>query len=854
MIFNFTDKAVPSLSKIGGKAKALMETTNAGFKVPEGFVLSVNFFDEWLSKIKGSEQFKLVLEKTEKDHCDALKALALDMTLSETQMNMLKSSIDAIDGDWFAVRSSSPEEDLKGTSFAGMYETYLGVKRDDLEKYIVKAFASCFDYRVMLYKVQQSIGLENTSIAIVIQRLIQSDVSGVGFSMNPLNNAYDEVLINASFGLGEAIVSGIVTPDTYVVDTASNNILDKKINHKEIGLFLNQGSVIELQVESPMKSALNEKQIYELTSMIKDCESHYDMPMDLEWAYENGMLYLLQARPITTHLPLFKELLTQPGEPKKFYIDLMILTQGVDESMSVLGLEIWSKMLHEVKGMMSPDLNGTVPAIHGREYLSITAYQKLVGKKNAKKLLNTYDGNIKRIIEAIDFDNHTFKGKPEGTKGFAKKSLKRLFKMLPGFFRAQFIDYNKAIEDYKNHAEELMQKIDVMSSESRFEDLANQAYESINVIMEKISLIFVGMIAEQTLKKIFKGDDIENELIALNMDLDGNPTSEMGKLLFGMASSSELKRIDSRELFVELIKKRAFNEKFLSLYDEFIKNHSFRGFKEIDVASTRIYEDIGILYDKLIAINTEENQILSVKERRDEAYNKLLALATEKGKRKKFIKATERLKATFGYREHPKYMIVYLLTKLHKIALEIGEKWTLDGRLESAYHIFDLKVSDITRGQEDSGYDLKSKRDGYLKGYESVKHVSDWPLVIDSRGKIYKPKLDLADGDIVGDSIAPGIVTGRAKVLKTPYEKPLNSGEILITRATEPSWTPIFTNAAGVVMEIGGPLQHGGIIAREYGIPCVSGLIGIMDILKDGDLIEVDGNNGVVRILENQSG
>ncbi|WP_275540594.1 PEP-utilizing enzyme [Vallitalea guaymasensis] len=131
-----------------------------------------------------------------------------------------------------------------------------------------------------------------------------------------------------------------------------------------------------------------------------------------------------------------------------------------------------------------------------------------------------------------------------------------------------------------------------------------------------------------------------------------------------------------------------------------------------------------------------------------------------------------------------------------------------------------------------------------------MKNIKEWPLIFDSRGKIINSKIEAKDGDFVGIKIAPGKVTGRAKILRSPYEKPLSEGEILVAKATEPSWTPIFINAAGVVMEVGGPLQHGGIIAREYGIPCVSGLVGIMDILNDGDLIEVDGTNGIVKLVQ----
>ena len=128
--------------------------------------------------------------------------------------------------------------------------------------------------------------------------------------------------------------------------------------------------------------------------------------------------------------------------------------------------------------------------------------------------------------------------------------------------------------------------------------------------------------------------------------------------------------------------------------------------------------------------------------------------------------------------------------------------------------------------------------------------MQDWPRIIDSRGRIYRTQRISSEGDLVGDAISPGVVRGAAKVLSKPYEKPLRAGEILVTRATEPSWTPIFINAAGVVMEIGGPLQHGAIIAREYGIPCVSGLEGATTQIRDGDQLEVDGSSGLVRILK----
>jgi pyruvate,water dikinase len=211
-----------------------------------------------------------------------------------------------------------------------MYETFLGTTHDTLSETISKAYSSMYDFRVMGYKAQNNIDLEGTCISIIIQKQIASDVSGVGFSLNPLNNCYDEVAINASFGLGEAIVSGIVTPDQYIVEKIHMEILGKKINEKKIALHLKvSGGMEEKENPNANQQALSDDKILELAEMIKKTEEYYGFPVDTEWAFEGDKLYLLQARPITTHVLLFPELLTKPGEPKNIYIDLMGPDPGI---------------------------------------------------------------------------------------------------------------------------------------------------------------------------------------------------------------------------------------------------------------------------------------------------------------------------------------------------------------------------------------------------------------------------------------------------------------------------------------------------------------------------------------------
>lgn len=852
MIYTFDTKKRLQLNQVGGKAKALIETTNAGFPVPGGFVLSVEFFDCWLSTIKATDIWKQFKISMTKENCNRVKAYAESMIFTATQREMFNQYMDGLAGDVFAVRSSSPEEDLEGTSFAGMYETFLGVTRENIEHSVAMAFSSCFDYRVMAYKDQQNIDLQNTAIAVVIQKQIASDVSGVGFSINPLNNCYDEVMINASFGLGEAIVSGIVTPDTYVVDFVEDSIIEKQINHKEAVINLKpDGGCVEEVNEYPEKQALLDEQILSLARLIKKCEVHYGQPMDTEWAFEDGILFLLQSRPITTHFPLFDELVTKPGEAKCLYFDHNILTQGLSESFSVLGTDTLKDVIHETKGaFLNTDIDGTQPVLHGRSYVNASYFYKGLGNRFFTRMVNDYDENMNSILRSIDMTEYTSVKIPSKLKGLKGKIVKMSLQNLPSLAKPFFRGHQQVIEDYNFNKNMLVNQDVRFEQDMDFEGAVTKLTGQFGLVTKSVSLMFVGMIALGKVKKMFKEDGLENEVIALGMDLDGNPTSEIGHMMYKLASYDELQDTKSRSEFMEKIAHRTYTPEFMKDFDFYLKYYGCRCFKEIDVASKRSGEDIGTIYDALKEINIQVNQIESVKLRRSEAYATLLTLATKKGFKKKFVKQAKIIQATYGYKELPKYIMVLTMGQLHGLYLEAGKYFVEQGRLTYPYQVFDLHKSEVMLAMKDKTVDLHTLRKCNLEPYQKLDHIKEWPLVFDSRGKIFKPKLKVSDGDYVGTAISPGVIRGRAKVLHEPYEKPIEPGEILIARATEPSWTPIFINAAAVVMEIGGPLQHGAIISREYGIPCVSGLMGIMEIIQDGDLIEVDGSHGVVRMIE----
>lgn len=850
-IYNFNSKVIPALSEVGGKGKALIEMTKAGYPVPKGFILTVEFFRPWIERIKETEEWNCLISQITKEKCDTLKALSENLTFNVEQEKLFFDEVKNVDSDIFAVRSSSPEEDLEGTSFAGMYETFLGIKREKLEKNVAKAFASMFDFRVMEYKAQQDINIINTKIAVIIQKQLYSQVSGIGFSINPQNNNYDEVMLNASFGLGEYIVSGKVSPDNYIVDSSKNNIISKKINDKKIALFLcKNGETKEVICDEAEKTSLTDKQVFEVSTLIKRCEHYYGKPIDTEWAYENGKLYLLQARPITTYFPLYKELVTNPTDRKQLYLDIVKMTQGFQWSMSELGCEIFCELINRAKqGLFPVGKEGLVYGCHGRTYILLGNLGKIFGKAQVNRMISSVDPTFDKLISNIRFDEYLPKYKPEKTKGILKRAFKSGIRFIPEMISVR-IDFEKAVETYYKTAENCLNELEKLNeSKVDFSKQIDIIFDIFDALVFKMIPVMMSINATSLLRKMFNNKDIEDDILALNMDLKGNPTSEMGHKQIELASYPEFISVNSFEEFSYKLNNNGFSKEFIKKYNNYMKRYGCRGIGEIDIASIRTHENLEDFYNILKQLNIFDNAIINVKAKKKAAYDRLLKEAEKIGKKKKFIKLSNRLE-WMGLREHPKYMYVYAVNLLRKNVLEISKTFVLEGRLNCAEDIFFLKIEEITKAQNDKSLNLIELVEQERKIRRLTENVKYWPTIFSSRGEIFTVKRKTKEGEILGEPVSPGVVRGRAKVLHAPFEKKLEKGEILVTMATEPSWTPIFINACAVIMEIGGALQHGAIIAREYGLPCVTGIENATEIIKDGDLIEVDGTNGFIKIIE----
>ena len=442
------------IDEVGGKALSLLKASST-FPVPCGFVLTVRFSQEWhhevISQMQEWKDFVSTGELVMKDHCDAIiNACQSRLGLSQIQKEHLDEAFrdvfgEAAHGVTVSVRSSSPEEDLSSTSFAGGYHTTLGVSctssRDDtLRDAIIASYASMYDYRVVSYKLRNGVSILDPRIAVIVQKQINSQRSRVAFSINPSNNCYDEVMISANFGLGESVVSGNVTPDVWVVDLASDEptIVSTKISDKAQSIWLNRdGSGTQTREnDDPNEPALSKDQIIDVADLttrveifFRQEEEEQVQPIDIEWAYdEEGKLYLLQARPVTSFVPLFPELVTKRGEEKNLYLDVIVLSQGFSDPMSVLGLDFWGSMLKAVKPAYSLEgAGGIVWHIHGREYLHLSNFMKSTGgRAQIDSVFRKYDKAIDCALDSINLDEYIPSTTPPAVKGLLWKQLKQV--------------------------------------------------------------------------------------------------------------------------------------------------------------------------------------------------------------------------------------------------------------------------------------------------------------------------------------------------------------------------------------------------------------------------------------------
>jgi phosphoenolpyruvate synthase/pyruvate phosphate dikinase len=870
IIIPLTSPEILPLDQVGGKALTLMQMTAAGMPVPPGFVLTVQFFEPWLEMLKQSPAWKILAQAGDLPQvAKALQVLCSRLKLTGDQKNALNEALKTFReqnrSHLFAVRSSSPEEDLEGASFAGGYETTLGVTVDGLEAAIRYSFTSSVDERVFLYKKQHGFCIDQPHIAVIIQQQVDADVAGVAFSLNPLNNCYDEAVINANHGLGESVVAGEVEPDLFVVDRLRGEILETRIGSKQAVTTLNQqGGTTKTTRNNQTETAITPAQALELTRLLEKVEAYYQKPVDIEWALANNQFYLLQARPITTYFPLPNEMVTAPEEPKRLYANSTLIEQGLQEPLSVMGTDFLAYILNKVGGPVAEGaigLDGITFTAGGGYYMNIS-YAQMMGMKNASLAPGSIgDPRVAEILAGIDMKLYTGGKLPAKLKAMRSQMIFKMLPMATGVLEAYFRPAH-VLQEYQAALPEEIRRLETFSANGR--SLQAQAAALADLLTffygdYGIPMILAAQLAQQRLQGLFKREaaQVQDHLINLGISLPGNKTTEMGEEMYALASSAEIGQFDTAADFLTALEQGPVAPDFVYRWEHFLAEFGFRCPGEIDPATPRPSEQPALFFEQLknmsLSVNGSRSFFEDARAKRDAAYQALYEIALKKGKNN--ARALERYYdrwLTFGgYRETPKHFVIKVVSLFRRQVLAIAQTFVAAGRLDSLEQIFDLTITDADHALTDPVLDLRALAQKRSAPINKIRKSKLAVRIIDSRGKIYYPPRKAgAEGELCGVPISPGVVQGRVKVFQYAAEKKLLPGEILVTRVTDPGWTPLFINAKGIILEIGGALQHGAVVAREYGIPCVSGVDDATSKLKDGQLVEVDGSNGIVRVLE----
>jgi len=873
-VLGFQDIDKTKLKVVGGKGANLAELTRIkGIHVPDGFCISTEAFKriiEQSSSINGLLDQLSLLKVEDRDKIGELsgeirrliEGLAIPRDIHE-EINRHFSRLG--EKNAYAVRSSATAEDLPTASFAGQQDTYLNViGKEAILKHISKCWASLFTDRAVIYRLQNGFDHRKVYLSVVIQKMIFPDVAGIMFTADPVTSNRKVLSIDASFGLGEAMVSGLVSADNYKV--CDGKIIEKKISTKKLAIYaLKEGGTKEQEIEHERQNrqALTDEQIFQLERIGRKIEEHFGSPQDIEWCLVDDIFYIVQSRPITTLYPI-----PEANDRENHVYVSVGHNQMMTDAMKPLGLSFFllttRAPMRTAGGRLFVDITSMLASPIGRE----TVINVTLGKSDPliKDALTT-------IIERGDFIKSL---PPDSFRDDQKESRPRNNNKEVPPANYQILDeydptiVSDLIKRSQTLIEALKQNIQTKSGSDLFDFIMEdiQQLKKTNSDSQSFGVIMTGMNASSWLnEKMDEWLGEKNAADILSQSVPNNITSEMGLVLLDVADVIRsypevieyLQQVKDDNFLNELEKFDGGRET-QKVIDAFLSKYGMRCAGEIDITKTR-WSEKPITLVPLILSNIknsgpgeshrkfEQGQQAALK-KEQELLDRLAQLPGGEQKAKETKRMISLVRNLSGYREYPKYGIVsrYFVYK-QALLKEAGQlvQANIIHEKEDIYYLSFEELREVVLTNKLDYHVISQRKDEY-KSYEKLTP----PRVITSDGEIITGKYkreDLPPGSIVGLAVSSGVIEGRARVILNMEDADLEDGDILVTSFTDPSWTPLFVSIKGLVTEVGGLMTHGAVIAREYGLPAVVGVENATKLIKDGQRIRVHGTEGYVEIL-----
>jgi rifampicin phosphotransferase len=883
------------LALVGGKAANLGELTSAQLPVPPGFCVTTSAY----MLVASQAGLQSVLDEhaapsAEKDGdaerltgmAEAARSCILAATLPTEIADAITEAygvLGAGESVPVAVRSSATAEDLPFASFAGQQDTYLNVVGvEAVLGAVQRCWASLWTERAVSYR--ESLGLDQSSVklAVVVQRMIESSVAGVLFTANPLTGKRHQAVIDANPGLGEAVVSGATNPDHFVVNTATGEIVERRLGDKRVLISgtAGGGTLRTEASDGSNQACLSDEQIHALVQLGARVEAHYGEPQDTEWAIDpSGQLWLTQSRPITTLYPLPSNAPISE-DVLRVYLSVNVV-QGVYLPFTPMGGSAFHVVGSGVTagfGVLQPDpLSGPPALVDAGERLFLdvtTLLRNTTGRKFIIGLAGYAEARSAPLLKQLTSDPRlsiipTNRWRLIRTLGTALEKTRAPLYIMQALFRP-----NAAVKGVQKLAEQI-RALDFTtpdtSSEERLKAMETFVVENVfKRIFGRIIPVIPIALGGSTLASRLLGDLVKPEEMQIVLrSLPHNPTTEMDLRLWHLAQSvaanPEIVQHVHEKMPEQLAQEYRLGTLSPALQQglaEFLALYGHRGVAEIDLGLPRWSEDpthiLGVLTNYLDLTDLSLAPDVQFRRGAQEAESMVVELV-KRASRKGWLHGRlvhfflKRMRELAGLREMPKFCAILLLTRIRELLWTVGKELEQAGRVETAEDIFFMTLPEAHAAL--SGEDMHDTVRDHRTRYDFEMRRRHIPRVLLSDGTepgVVFPDdaADESQGVLRGTPASPGRVTAKARVILDPRGAHLAPGEILVAPSTDPGWTPLFLTAGGLVMEMGGAISHGAVVAREYGIPAVVGVAGATEHITTGQQITVDGAGGKITIEE----
>lgn len=869
-VLGFQEIDKTKLMIVGGKGANLGELSGIeGIRVPEGFCVTteayirtigqtpeVNVLFDQLAPLKADERERIA------EISGKIRRIIEETGIARDIKEEIARYLARLGGESpYAVRSSATAEDLPNASFAGQQDTYLNIiGKEAILKHISKCWASLFTERAVTYRIQNGFGHRQVYLSVVIQKMVFPQAAGILFTADPVTSNRKVLSIDASFGLGEALVSGLVNADIYKV--REGRIVDKKISTKKVAVYaLQEGGTEEKRIEAGRQNmqTLTDEQILKLERLGRKIEAYFGRPQDIEWCLDEDDIYIVQSRPITTLYPA-----PEAKDGKNHVYFSFGHRQMMTEAMRPLGYSFFQDFFKLISGSSMTEFGGRLYIDMSRE-LSLP----IIGK-NLAKSMGVVDVLMQKAVYNILKRKDFIKGlsREKGLMMGVSVWLKWGIDTLKTYFKNDHV----TVKNLMAHNEKVMHGLEQRIAQAAGDELFDFIFKSYADIKDAVfagyGVVFTGAYASSWLNKnMQKWLGEKNAADALAQSVPDNVTSEMGLELLDVADVVRrypsvieyFAQASDATFFADLAQLeggRAVSDSIQS----YLKKYGMRCSAEIDITRLRWNEKPTILVPMILSniktfgpgahrMKFEQGQ---EEARRKEAdiLRRLEQLPGGRSKAKKTKKMIRVLRNFAGYREYSKYLLVWYLWIIKQALLKEADKLVHKGVLRDREDIYYLTFTELKETVRTNrvDYSLIAKR---KEDYEVFKKLTP-PRVITSEGEIISSEYDTGNippGALAGVAVSAGVVEGRARVILTIEDANIEEGDILVTTFTDPSWTPVFVAIKGLVTEVGGMMTHGAVVAREYGLPAVVSVENVTKLIKDGQRIRVNGSEGYVEIL-----